>query len=296
MKKKLAATSYTKVKPSISDKKDRAAELKAIGAENYVRGKNDGYAEATKNFAAQSKALAKALDSLMSIVSKTEQSAKKKPPAFKDAPKNRLAGLDNALGKLAADNANASYKKALGAIPVPPSGRIPVARKASKGNGKAPAAPADGLTSPQRRIMASLAFWKSVGQEDPTREQVAAVAGYKPGSGNFNNIVGGLSTAGQTAVPSPGKLALNVDYPALTQEEAKTQLWLVLDNPQRKLVDAAKATTGDLSREELATNSGYQPGSGNFNNIAGKLTTMDVLVRAGTGRLALSDWAREVLS
>ena len=291
LKKKLAATSYTKVKPSISDKKDRAAELKAIGAENYVRGKNDGYAEATKNFAAQSKALAKALDSVMSIVSKVEQSAKKKPPVFKDAPRARLAGaVDKALGSLAAGEAITHYKKAVGAIQSPPP-KVPAARKA---NGKA--APADGLTSPQRRIMASLAFWKSVGQDTPTREQVAAVAGYKPGSGNFNNIVGGLSTAGQTAVPSPGKLALNVDYPALTQEEAKTQLWLVLDNPQRKLVDAAKATTGDLSREELATNSGYQPGSGNFNNIAGKLTTMDVLVRAGTGRLALSDWAREVLS
>ena len=289
LKKKLAVKE-TSARIKHNPVADKAA-LKSIGAENYIRGKNDGYAEALKNVAAQSKALAKALDSVMSIVSKVEQSAKKKPPVFKDAPRARLAGaVDKALGSLAAGEAITHYKKAVGAIQSPPP-KVPAARKA---NGKA--APADGLTSPQRRIMASLAFWKSVGQDTPTREQVAAVAGYKPGSGNFNNIIGSLGTAGQTTVPATGRLALNVDYNPLTQEEAKTQLWLVFDNPQRKLVDAAKAVTGDLSRDELATNAGYQPGSGNFNNIAGKLTTMDVLIRSGTGRLALSDWAREVLS
>jgi hypothetical protein len=36
-------------------------------------------------------------------------------------------------------------------------------------------------------------------------------------------------------------------------------------------------------------------GSGNFNNIAGKLSSMDVLRRTAAGRVALSDWAREVL-
>lgn len=155
---------------------------------------------------------------------------------------------------------------------------------------------ADGLTSPQQRIMTSLAFWKSIGHDTPTREQVAGVAGYKPGSGNFNNLIGGLSTLGQTSVPSPGRLALAVEYDAISPDEAKTKLWSVLENPQQRLVKAALEAAGDLSRDELATNSGYSPGSGNFNNIAGSLTTMDILCRSGTGRIAISDWAREVLS
>jgi len=160
-----------------------------------------------------------------------------------------------------------------------------------------PAASGDGaLTTPQRRVMTSLAFWKSIGHESPTREQVAAVAGYRPGSGNFNNIIGGLSTMGQTTVPAPGRLALNVNYEGLSPDEASDKLWSVLDNPQRRLVEAAKKARGDLSREELAIDAGYAPGSGNFNNITGRLTSMDILRRAGTGRIALSDWAREVLS
>jgi len=156
--------------------------------------------------------------------------------------------------------------------------------------------PNDELTSPQRRIMASLAFWRSVGHETPTREQVAAVAAYKPGSGNFNNLIGSLSSRGYTVVPLPGCLTLVKDYASLTADEACAKLWSIFDNPQRRLVEAALAATGDLTRDELAINAGYAPGSGNFNNICGKLTSMDVLRKPAQGRVAISDWAREVLS
>lgn len=183
-----------------------------------------------------------------------------------------------------------------------PSSAAPVPR-ATTGNGKViagtslPAGSADGLTTPQRRVMASLAFWRSVGQEQPTREQVAAIAGYRPGSGNFNNIIGSLSTAGQTKIPAPGCLSLAVQFEPLAPSEAEAKLWSVFDNPQRRLVEAAmQHATDDMTREELATAAGYAPGSGNFNNITGSLTTMDVLQRSGTGRVALSPWAREVLS
>ena len=100
---------------------------------------------------------------------------------------------------------------------------------------------------------------------------------------------------GQTTVPAPGRLSLNVEFEPLSSDEARDKLWSVFENPQRKLVEAGKEVDGDLSRDELATNAGYAPGSGNFNNIAGKLSSMDVLRRTATGRVALSDWAREVL-
>lgn len=76
----------------------------------------------------------------------------------------------------------------------------------------------------------------------------------------------------------------------------RQRLWSVLESPQKRLVEAAMRVGGDMARDELATNSGYSPGSGNFNNIAGSLTTMDILQRSGTGRIMLSDWAREVLA
>jgi uncharacterized protein len=251
-------------------KRELAAKPKTNGVDNdavrtaeaaaYARGKSDGYADAMKGVTAESAVVIRALESARSAAAQLEHWSKQAPPTFAAA-------------------------------------KPPVAPRAApvRSAPTVTAAPANGLTAPQRRMMTSLAFWKSIGHETPTREQVAAVAGYRPGSGNFNNIIGGLSTMGQTTVPAPGGLSLNVDFEPLSSDEARDKLWSVFENPQRKLVEAAKGVDGDLSRDELATNAGYAPGSGNFNNIAGKLSSMDVLQRTGTGRVALSDWAREVL-
>lgn len=182
--------------------------------------------------------------------------------------------------------------------PIPAPVARPTTRTETAPPRKAASTPpaTDGLTAPQQRIMSSLGFWKSIGQEAPTREQVAAVAGYRPGSGNFNNLIGGLSSAGQTHIPQQGRVALSVDYPGLSPDEAKAKLWSVFENPQRRLVEAALNVAGELSRDDLAVAAGYAPGSGNFNNIVGSLTSMDVLRRTGQGRIELSEWAREVLS
>lgn len=186
------------------------------------------------------------------------------------------------------------------AIPPSSSGRTADFGSANRGSnpreGASAVAIIEGLTVPQTRIMRSLAFWKSIGHEAPTREQIAAVAGYRPGSGNFNNLVGSLSSAGHTSVPQPGRLKLETACETLTADEAREKVWSIFENPQRRLVEAALVEAGDLSRDDLAKSAGYAPGSGNFNNICGSLTTMDVLQRSGQGRVQLSDWAREVLS
>lgn len=241
---------------------DRDAVRQAEAAA-YARGKSDGYADAIKGVTAESAVVIRALESARSAAAQLEQWSKQSRPTF------------------------TATKPPTAPRTAPTRPRAVSAAKASP--------PSDGLTTPQRRVMTSLAFWKSIGHENPTREQVAAVAGYRPGSGNFNNIIGGLSTMGQTTVPGPGRLAMNVDFEPLSPDEARDKLWSVFENPQRKLVEAAKEVDGDLSRDELAANAGYAPGSGNFNNIAGKLSSMDVLQRTGTGRVVLSDWAREVL-
>lgn len=236
--------------------------IRKAEAAAYARGKTDGYSDAIKGISAEAAVVLKALESARSAASQIEHWSKHAPPA----PTAR---------------------------PVAPA--RPAATRQPAATLRAQAPPADGLTSPQRRIMASLAFWKSIGHEEPTREQVAAIAGYRPGSGNFNNIIGGLGSMGQTAVPRPGRLALNADFEGLMADEATEKLWSVLEGPQKRLVEAARKFEGDLSREDLATNAGYMAGSGNFNNIVGSLTTMDILQRPGPGRIALSDWAREVL-
>lgn len=153
----------------------------------------------------------------------------------------------------------------------------------------------DDLTGPQRRILSSLAFWASVGHKAPTRAQVAAVAGYSPSSGGFNNLIGGLNTAGKVSIPQAGRVALATLYPGYSQAEAAEKMRSVLSAPQWKLVDVGLGFD-KMTREQLAKATDYSANSGGFNNLIGSLCTLDILRKPGPGMVEISDWAREVLS
>jgi hypothetical protein len=181
-------------------------------------------------------------------------------------------------------------------IPAPaPAGAIPPRpanpRQASAGS-------ADGLPQPQRRVLASIGFWASVGTDEPSRAQVAGVAGYSPSSGGFNNLLGQLNTAGLITIPKPGHVALaeGAPYDALNQNEAKGKVMSVLSVPQQKLAVAVLLEDGPMSRDDLAAATDYSPTSGGFNNLIGALCTLTVFEKPSPGMVSLSAWAREVLA
>lgn len=152
------------------------------------------------------------------------------------------------------------------------------------------------LASSHKRILSSLSFWHSRGQDCPTREQVAAVAGYKPGSGNFTNIVGNLSTMGLVSKPTVGCLALIGSYDSdMTDGDAKQKLLSVLSSSHIRIVNALKDGE-DMTREDVATAAEYLPGSGNFTNLVGNLSTLTIITKPAVGMLKLSDWAQELLA
>lgn len=151
--------------------------------------------------------------------------------------------------------------------------------------------------APQRRVLRSLHFWHSMGHENPSREQVAGIAGYAPGSGNFNNIIGTMKTSGLIWSNGQGTLCLSSidsDY-EMNLSEAKEMLLSVLDNPQKKIISSFNGDDS-LSRDEVAERSSYAPNSGNFNNIIGKMNTLNILERPAQGMLKISEWAKEVLA
>jgi hypothetical protein len=155
------------------------------------------------------------------------------------------------------------------------------------------------LPASQRKILASLNFWKSIGQETPTRPMVAGVAGYKPGSGGFNNLIGSMRSAGLLDIPTAGRLILTANGEAhaggsMSIEEARNLLLSVLSPSERRLVEAA-IELPELTREALAARSDYAAGSGGFNNLVGSLCSIEIFVKPRAGSVALSDWARMVL-
>ena len=162
----------------------------------------------------------------------------------------------------------------------------------------APAVPTgDGTyTGPQTKVLRSLALWRALGHEAPSREMVAAVAGYSPSSGGFNNLLGGLGTMGVVSKPMAGRVSLMVDgIDVISKDEGRDLLISTLSNPQRKIVSVL-VDAGARSRDDVATDTGYSASSGGFNNLIGSLGTLGIIVKPQNGHVALSDWAQELLT
>jgi hypothetical protein len=151
------------------------------------------------------------------------------------------------------------------------------------------------FSQPQNRVIRALSMWLALGHEAPSREMVAAASGYSPSSGGFNNLIGSLCTIGAVDKPATGCLRLlDPHETGMTREDGREMLLRTLSNPQRKIVDALIGA-GARGREEVAADTDYSPTSGGFNNLIGSLSTLNILVKPAPGRVALSEWAQELL-
>lgn len=159
------------------------------------------------------------------------------------------------------------------------------------------AAPTDGgaWSAPQMRVLRSLAMWKALGHDAPTREMVAATAGYSPSSGGYNNLLSALAVAGAVGKPVPGRLSLQADIEVMDKDAGADMLVNNLSNPQRKIVGALIGQ-GTRSREAVAADSGYSASSGGFNNLLSALTTLAIVSKPSPGYVALSVWADDLLA
>ncbi|MDB5445672.1 MAG: hypothetical protein JWQ97_989 [Phenylobacterium sp.] len=161
-------------------------------------------------------------------------------------------------------------------------------------------APAAGVTPSQQRILNALAWWIVLGVRGPTSEQVGFVAGYAPGSGNFNNLKGGLRSLGLIEYPAPGTVGLTdagiekaqaPDSATLTTAHFHAQVRAKLSGPQLKLFEPILAAhPASLSTDEVAAAAGYAAGSGNFNNLRGSLRAIDLIDYPTPGRVRATDW------
>jgi hypothetical protein len=90
-----------------------------------------------------------------------------------------------------------------------------------------------------------------------------------------------LTDAGRNAAQQPDT--------TLTQEELHQKVLNRLPGPEKKLLrPLLNAYPGDLSNAELAELSGYQNGSGGFNNPKGRLRTLGLAEYPSAGRVKAS--------
>jgi hypothetical protein len=176
-----------------------------------------------------------------------------------------------------------------GSRPVPPA-RPAREVPASNGNGH------DGITKAEQRVLDAVAWWHAANIPEPTRLQVAMVARYTV-NGHFNNLVGGLRTKGFVDYPMSGGVTLTESGDAaanrpvgdLTRDELIQRTLAVLKTASLQKIFRAVVDNGaDLTREDLATKTGYTV-NGHFNNMVGSLRSLGVIDYPRQGGVRLGE-------
>lgn len=142
-------------------------------------------------------------------------------------------------------------------------------------------APSSGLSKAQRAMLSVLV------QHDACDDRkLGYLAGYAPGSGHFNNVVGSLRTAGLIEGPrsamqitQEGRSQLGPVDP-LPTGQALIDYWLgKLAKAQKAMLTVLiEAYPGALTDVEVGERAGYAAGSGHFNNTLGRLRSVGLVL------------------
>lgn len=127
---------------------------------------------------------------------------------------------------------------------------------------------------------------------------IGLFAGYSHKSGGFNNALSHLNSfsliqrkGGNIIISQQGE----IDAPELLGDDIGLHETFTIDNWARKLPKCSSVIfqflmqnpDTDFSKEELGDNTGYQPGSGGFNNSLSKLNALG-LIKRESGRIKLN--------
>jgi uncharacterized protein len=154
---------------------------------------------------------------------------------------------------------------------------------------------ASDLSSAEQRVLDAIAWWSAAGVDQPTRHQVAFVAGYTV-NGHFNNVCGSLRGRGLIDYPAGSCLGLtdegrgksNAPDARPTREDLIQRVTAVLKGePMRRLFGALVDAGAPLNREDLARRCGYTV-NGHFNNLCGALNGIGVAEYPSKGQVGLT--------
>jgi hypothetical protein len=164
----------------------------------------------------------------------------------------------------------------------------------------AAAADAGAIERPMQRVLDAMAWLEVAGVAGPySRDQVAALAEYAPTSGGYRNILGKLSSAGLVTYPATGMLDLTVagrtaaESPSepTTPEEIQRRVLERIDAPMRRCLEPVLAAyPKPIGRDEIASAAGYEPTSGGFRNLLGRLSTLGAVTYPRPGDVVAAPW------
>lgn len=166
-----------------------------------------------------------------------------------------------------------------------------VAKPTSSARGPMP----DGsFTGAQHELLATLAWWRAVGHDEPTKAQVAGKAGWKVKGSHLRNRLAELKGHGVIDYPSAGRIALTdagakvAPFPN-TSDTLLESLRSSLTGAQREVFDVLVDGRA-RSREDLAAELGWEPKGSHLRNRLAELSARELVEYPTRGEVAIQPW------
>lgn len=151
------------------------------------------------------------------------------------------------------------------------------------------------LTNPQLNLLRSLAWWRAMGHEEPTRAQAAAIAGWKPSGSNLKDRLSELARADLVVYPRMGIVKLTDAGIAAAPAPDTNRTLLdsirgILTGPQLRLFEALVELDAETERAELAQKVGWEPGGSNLKDRLSELSRLELVEYPQRGAVQLQAW------
>jgi len=152
---------------------------------------------------------------------------------------------------------------------------------------------------PEDKILDALAFWATIGNDTPSRNQVITVAGYSLTASTGGVVLGKLKSEGMIDYPDRGTVRLTPQgmevAVSLSRDQAKTRVESLLSGPELKMFGIL-AGRPDMSREDLITACGYSLSASTGGVILGRLKALDLVRYPSRGIVTTTDWAGKLFA
>lgn len=150
----------------------------------------------------------------------------------------------------------------------------------------------NGITTPEQRILDSLAWFASIGIHQPENAAVAFLAGYTANGGAYRNPRGALRSKDLIAylpgdcltLTAAGGVKANHPDSVLTPEELHQRVLERLPTPEQKILRGVlEEYPNAVPNAALAAKAGYEESGGAYRNPRGRLRSLGLIEYVGGG-------------
>lgn len=162
----------------------------------------------------------------------------------------------------------------------------------------APKLPSDSkIGGPEMRVLNAIAWFTSIGVEEPEQTAVAFLAGYSINSSSYGVPRSRLNAAGlveyrgdQIKLTAAGRKAAHWPTSALTNGQLHRAIFDKIGGPEKRLLEPLiQAWPRDMSADDLAKKSGYSLTSSSFGVPRSRLKSFGLIEYSAAGRIRARD-------